>query len=308
MTSGSFEGIGAVVQMKDGHVVIVAPYDGSPAQKAGVKPGDILLKVDGKSVDGLSLGDVTGMVMGPAGTKVTITFQDPTTGKTRDLTITRAKIEIHNVTWNMLPGTTSAHVRIAVFSKGVTSDLQKALKDAQAQNATGIVLDLRNNPGGLLDEAIGTVSQFVKDGNVLEEKDAQGNITSTPVQSGGVAYDIPLVVLVNAGSASASEIVAGALQDAGRAKVVGETTFGTGTVLNEFPLSDNSAVLLATQEWLTPKGRVIWHKGIQPDVSVTLSADVLPLIPESEANMSQSDLQSSGDAQLIQAMNLLLGK
>ncbi len=304
-TNGTFEGIGAEVEMKEGHVVVVAPIDGSPAQKAGVRPGDIMLRVDGVDVSGMSLDDTIKRVLGPAGTKVTISFQDPKTGEVRDLTITRARIQIHNVTWEMIPGTQIAHLRLAGFSNGVSSELVKALKEIQAQNATGIILDLRNNPGGLLDEAVKVTSQFLKDGTVLEEKNAQGQVQKVPVKPGGIATDIPLVVLVNNGTASAAEIVSGALQDAGRATLIGETTFGTGTVLNQFSLSDKSAILLATEEWLTPKGRLIWHQGIQPDTSVSLPANAEPLTPEQERSMTAAQFQASQDAQMLRALGVL---
>ncbi len=304
-TQGQFEGIGAEVQMKDGHVVIVAPIDGSPAQKAGLRPGDIILKVDGIDITGLPLNQVVQRILGPAGTKVTLTILNPTTGGTHDVTLVRARITIQNVTWARLPGTTIAHVRIAAFSQGVTKDLQKALTDIQQQGLTGVILDLRNDPGGLLDEAIGVASQFLKGGNVLLEKNAQGQITPVPVQPGGVATDVPTVMLINAGTASAAEIVAGALQDAQRATLVGETTFGTGTVLSEFSLSDGSALLLATEEWLTPQERVIWHKGISPDVTVSLPPTVAPLFPEAEQEMTSAQLQNSEDKQLLKALDLL---
>jgi len=305
-TQGLFEGIGAEVSLNNnGQVVIVAPIDGSPAQAAGVKPGDIMLKVDEVDLTGLSLSDVVSKVLGPAGTQVTITLQDPGTGAIRDVTITRAKITIQNVTWVMLPGTTIADVRIAAFSQGVTKDLRTALQQIQAQGATSIVLDLRNDPGGLLDEAIGVTSQFLGSGKVLLVKDAQGNEQSYPVRSGGLALNIPMVVLVNQGTASAAEIVAGALQDAHRATLMGETTFGTGTVLNGFPLSDGSQILLATEEWLTPAGRVIWHKGIAPDVSVSLASTITPFVPEAGIGMTAAQLQSSQDVQLIKAIDQL---
>lgn len=305
MTTGSFEGIGAEVQSKNGNVVIVAPIDGSPAQKAGVHPGDIIVKVDGVDVTGQSLESVVQRIVGPAGTKVTITLQDPQTGDMRDLTITRARIVIHNVTWAMLPGTKIAHLRIAEFSKGVTGDLAKALQQIQAQKATGIVLDLRNNPGGLLDEAVGVASQFLKSGTVLEEKNAQGEVRSIAVKPGGTATNIPMVVLINGGTASASEIVSGALQDAHRATLVGEKTFGTGTVLNEFSLSDQSALLLATEEWLTPNGRVIWHQGISPDVTSTLPTTATLLTPESERELTVTQLMNNDDSQLLKALETL---
>ena len=302
---GQYEGIGAYMEVKDGHIVVSAPMDGSPAQRAGLRPGDIILKVDGQNVADLPLDEVVARILGPAGTQVTLTILDPKTGNMRDVTLQRAKITVENVSWQQLPGTTVAHVRIAAFSKGVTQDLKRALAGVQRQEMTGLVLDLRSNPGGLLNEAVGVASQFLGEGNVLLVKDAKGNTTHVPVQSGGVALDIPIVVLVDQGTASAAEIVTGALQDAGRATVVGETTFGTGTVLQEFPLSDGSVLLLATQEWLTPKGRVIWHQGLEPDTTVVLPSDAEPLSPLTERGLTVEQLQDSSDAQLLQALELL---
>jgi carboxyl-terminal processing protease len=303
--TGQFEGIGAYVEMKDGHVVIVAPMDGSPAQQAGLKPGDVILKVDGEDVAGLPIDQVVGRIVGPAGTSVTLTLLTPETGQTWDVTLVRAQISLQNVFWQQLPGTQIAHVRIVAFSKGVTDDLRQALGEIQQKGLTGIVLDLRSNPGGLLSEAVGTASQFLGSGNVLLEKDAQGEITPVAVQEGGLALTLPLVVLTDAGTASAAEIVSGALQDAGRALLVGETTFGTGTVLNEFSLSDGSSLLLATEEWLTPEGRLIWHHGIDPDVQVTLPQGTSPLLPQAEVGMTAEQVQNSGDAQLLRALELL---
>jgi carboxyl-terminal processing protease len=198
-----------------------------------------------------------------------------------------------------------AHIRITAFSQGVSNDLKQALTQAQQQGATGVILDLRNDPGGLLDEAVSTASQFLTSGDVMLEKDAQGQITHLGVKGGGVAPTIPMVVLINGGTASASEIVAGALQDAHRGTLIGETTFGTGTVLNQFGLSDGSALLLATQEWLTPNGRVIWHKGITPDVPVSLSSSARMLLPELERDMSAAQLNADADAQMQKALELL---
>ena len=303
--NGSFEGIGAEVQLnKDNNVVIVAHYSGSPAQKAGVMPGDIILKVDGIDVTGQSLNAVVSRILGPAGTQVQLSLENPTTKEIRVVTITRARITIINVTWSMVPGTTVADVHLAGFSSGVTKQLQSVLESIKAQGATGLILDLRNNPGGLLNESIGVASQFLKDCNVLQEKDAQGKIKNDQVEPGGVATDIPMVVLINQGTASAAEIVSGALQDAGRATLIGETTFVTGTVLSTFNLSSNSALLLATQEWLTPKGRVIWHKGIATDQTVTLPANVVGLYADVQP-FTADQVQSTQDAQFLQALKTL---
>jgi carboxyl-terminal processing protease len=303
--AGELEGIGALLQLKDGHPVILAPMDNSPAIKAGLRPGDRILEVDGLDATNWTLNEVVEHVTGPAGTEVKITLQRADGEEIYTVTIKRAKIIIQNVTWQMLPGTKIAHIRIASFSQNVADNLQTILRQARKQGATSIVLDLRNNPGGLLSQAVGVGSQFLADGNILLQKDAQGRVQQVQVQPGGLATDLPMVVLINGGSASAAEIVAGALQDYERAKLVGETTFGTGTVLLNFPLADGSALLLATEQWLTPKSRVIWHKGIAPDVEVKMDAALMPSIPETERNLTADGLLKLNDPQLLKAIELL---
>ncbi len=305
MTEGQFEGIGAEIQMKDKRVVIVAPLDNSPAQRAGLRPGDIILQVNQEAVSRFPLEQVVQRIRGPKGTTVTLTLLDPNTEQTRDVTVTRARVAVHNVTWQQVPGTMVVHVRIAGFSQGVTNDLRQALTALEQEGLTHIVLDLRNNPGGLLNEAVTTASQFLSSGTVLLVRDAHGTTTPVPVQKQGVAPGLPLVVLINQGTASAAEIVAGALQDAHRAVLVGETTFGTGTVLKPFPLSDGSALMLAIEEWLTPNGRVIWHQGIAPDVVVSLTPPATPLLPDAERTITAAQLQASDDAQLLHAVHLV---
>jgi carboxyl-terminal processing protease len=300
-----FQGIGAEIQLKGGQVVVVAPMDGSPAQSAGLRPGDVILQVNGQNVAGLALDQVVGEITGPAGTSVTLRILAPASGHTSQVTLTRAVIKMHNITWQMLPGTKIVHLRISAFSHGASDDLRKALTAIKNSAATGMVLDLRNNPGGLLDEAVDCASQFLKGGNVLLVKNAQGIEKPVRVKAGGEATDIPLEVLVNGGTASGAEIVAGALQDAHRGRLVGEATFGTGTVLSEFKLSDGSALLLAIEEWLTPAGHVIWHKGITPDMAVAMPADVSPLFPEAEHGMAVNQLQNSRDEQLLRALEML---
>lgn len=303
---GEFEGIGAYVESRDGFTVIVAPIAGSPAQAAGLQPGDIILAVDGEDVRDLPLTDVTSRILGPAGTEVRLSVLTPDTGETRDVTIVRARVELPSLSWNQLPGTTLAHVRIVSFSEGVSAELGEALQAIKAAGLTGVVLDLRNNPGGLLSEAVSVGSHFLPAGEaILLRQDAAGNIDTLEAQGGGLGLDLPLVVLINEGSASASEIVSGALQDHGRATLVGATTFGTGTVLNQFNLRDGSALLLATEQWLTPDGRVIWHEGIAPDVAVELPEGVFPLAPEELEGMSAEDFANSDDPQLLRAIELL---
>jgi len=302
---GEFKGVGIEIQMKNGRVVVVAPVDDSPAQKAGVRAGDVLLKVAGEDVSDWPLSRVVERISGRAGSKVTLTLQDPRDNHTRQVTLTRASIKLHEVTWSQLPDTKIAHVRVATFDAGVTRDLRKALTDIQNQGMTGVILDLRDNPGGLLDEAVGVASQFLKDGNVLLAKDAKGRIEPVPVDKDGVALNLPVAVLINQGTASAAEIVAGALRDGNRAQLVGEASFGTGTVLQQFRLSDGSALLLAVEEWLTPKGESFWHKGIEPEQVVTLPPEITPLLPAGEKEMTAAQLQASPDLQLLKAISVL---
>ncbi len=309
-TAGEFEGIGAYVEMRDGLVTVVSPIDNSPAQAAGVQPGYIVMEVNGEDMtNGMSLQDVVDRIIGPAGTEVTIKFFDPETSEEVVLTIKRARIELENVTSTMLPGTSLAFIRIAGFSRDVGKDLAAAIDAAEAQGATGIILDLRNDPGGLLDEAIAVAGQFLPpDSVVVLRQDAQENIREERTSSKDESTALPLVVLINQGSASASEIVSGALQDHQRATLVGETTFGTGTVLNEFPLSDGSAILLATEQWLTPDGRVIWREGIVPDEVVELTGPVRLVVPATADDLTAEELAATEDAQLLRAMELLGGR
>jgi carboxyl-terminal processing protease len=302
---GKLTGVGIEIHSRDKQTVVVAPIDGSPAQQAGVHAGDVITEVDGRSIIGLTFTQVSARISGDVGTSVELTVVDPKSGKQRDVKITRAAIKINNVSWQRLPGSGLAHLRIAMFSDGESEDLKKALLEIEKEGIGGVILDLRNNPGGALDEAVGTASQFLSSGNVLWEKDAKGAITPMPVQSGGVATNIPLAVLINGGSASDSEIVAGALRDAHRGTLIGETTFGTGTVLTQFQLYDGSALLLAVQEWLTPEKRSFWHKGIEPDVKVDLSPEVPPLRPNIERDMTKEQLIASRDTQLLKAIEIL---
>jgi carboxyl-terminal processing protease len=191
------------------------------------------------------------------------------------------------------------------FSQGTSADLDTALTAIKAQGVTGIILDLRDNPGGLLNEAIGVASSFLNGGDVLEEKDINGNIKKDPVLRNVSKTNLPLVVLVNQGTASAAEIVAGALQDVGRARLIGEPTFGTGTALIPFPLSDGSEISLGVTEWLTPSGKTIWHVGLTPNVTISLASGVTLLSPESEKNMTLDQIEASGDQQLLSALKLL---
>jgi carboxyl-terminal processing protease len=304
---GRLQGIGVEIQMKDGKATVVAPIDDSPALRAGLRPGDVIVKVEGKDITGLPAYQVVSRISGTPGTPVSLTILDPRSGRKREVTIVRASLKLKSVTWQRLPGTSVAQLRIANFDEGTAKELRKALEEIEHDDneISGIILDLRNNPGGILDAAVDAASQFLKGGNVLLVKNARGRVKPVPVLKGGLAQDFPLAVLINGGSASGAEIVAGALEDAHRATLVGEKTFGTGTVLQEFPLADGSALLLAVQEWLTPDGQSFWHKGIAPDVAVELPKETEMLLPEEERTMTSSQLRASGDIQLLRALELV---
>jgi carboxyl-terminal processing protease len=305
---GTLIGIGIEIQAQDHQAVVVAPIDGSPAQQAGLRPGDVILQINGQAVSGLPLGQVSSKITGEAGQRVALTVMNPRDKRKRNINVERTSIKLNNVSWQRLPGTDIAHLRITLFSDGEARDLRNALQDMMGRGVHKLILDIRNNPGGALDEAIGTASQFLTNGNVLWEKDATGKLAPIAIQPGGVAPNLPMVVLINAGSASDSEIVAGALHDSGRAVLIGERTFGTGTVLSEFPLSDGSALLLAVEEWLTPAKRSFWHKGIAPDIRVPQPLDVPILRPTTERELTGAEIRSSGDVQLLRAIAWLNGQ
>jgi carboxyl-terminal processing protease len=304
--SGSYVGIGAEMDTtSDGLPIVVGVFRGSPADGAGLHSGDIVIAVDGKETAGSDLDTVISWVRGEAGTSVTLTVTAGANGRERTLTIVRADVQIQPVSWAMATGTKTAVIRLEQFSQGASAALIAAFKAAKADGAERLVLDLRGNPGGYVGEAVAVASQFLASGTVYVERNAKGVEKPSPVTPGGVATNLPLVVLVDHGTASASEIVAGAIQDAGRAKVVGVTTFGTGTVLGEFPLSDGSALRIGTVEWLTPKGRVIWHAGIAPDVVVDRTDTIKPVVPDDLRSMSAAQVTQMTDPQLKKALALV---
>jgi carboxyl-terminal processing protease len=216
--------------------------------------------------------------------------------------MTRADIAIPLVDWGTVPGTHIADIALAEFSTGASDELKAAISTATQAGATSIILDLRGNPGGYAAEAQEVASEFLSSGTVYIQQDSQGHDTSVTVDTKQTATRLPTVVLVDHDTASSSEIVAGALQDSGRAKIVGVATFGTGTVLQEFKLSDGSVILLGTAYWLTPNGHKIFGVGITPDQTVALAAGVYPTDPADLTSMSVSQLDSSGDAELLAAV------
>ncbi len=303
--SGTYTGVGIQIEERDGNIVVVTPLDNTPAQEAGIRPGDVLIEIDGQSAQGLGLDEVVRRVRGPEGTSVTLVFRRAGQPELVQVTLVREVIRISPVSWAMLPGNI-ADIRLSQFSSGATDDLKRALAEAQAAGATGIVLDLRNNPGGLVSEAIGVASQFLPpNSTVFLSQVRSGARDEYRTDASATPTDLSLVVLVNNGTASAGEIVAGAIQENRRAPLVGEKTFGTGTVLTEFRLQDGSAILLGTELWLTPKGRQIWRNGIQPDVRVSLPTEVSPAMPGSGKPLTEEAIAQ--DAQLQAALRILQG-
>jgi carboxyl-terminal processing protease len=303
--SGSYVGIGVRIEIAaDGLPSVNEVFKGSPAEKAGLKAGDEITEVDGKTTTGHDLDEVAGWVRGAAGTTVKVEVRSGAKGTEHEVSIVRAAVAEVVVSWTMVPGTSTAFLRLDQFSNGAADDVKAALGEIKAAGADRLILDLRGNPGGYVNEAVGVASQFLASGDVYVERDAAGHETRHPVSPDGAATDIPLVVLVDGGTASSAEIVSGALQDAGRGQIVGVKTFGTGTVLGEFPLTDGSALRVGTVEWLTPKGRRIWHEGIVPDVVVERAADVAPLGPDDIHSMTAAQVAALTDPQLARALTV----
>ena len=305
-TSGEYTGIGVEIDFRRERPVIVAPIDGSPAAAAGVRSGDTILTIDGTETDRLDPEDVADLLLGDEGTEVTVSLLGRGGSASRELTLTRRKIELVPVSWRMMPGKI-AHVRIAEFSVGATEELEKALAAARQAAAVGIVLDLRDNPGGLVSEAIGVASEFMDEGATLFQQQGRDG-KPLPVETigrDGLWLDKPLVVLVNGGSASAAEIVGGSLRDNRRATLLGETTFGTGTVLTPFAQPDGSTVLLGTALWLSADGERLWKEGVEPDREVAMPLDAIPSRPADDLDLSASEWAAVDDPQLKAAVEAL---
>lgn len=287
---GSYEGIGASVDTSGDLLTIISAMPDSPAEAAGLKPGDAVIKVNGTDVTDTDPNIVLKSVKGPAGTDVTLTIQRENTPAPFDVTITRQKIDLKSVTSEMKDGDI-AYVRISTFGETTTAELKTALESLLAQNPKGLILDLRYNSGGYLTTAIEVISQFISSGEVMYEQQQNGEEISYSAEPGGLATEIPLVVLVNEGSASASEITAGAIQDLDRGTIIGVTTYGKGSVQNWIPLANNQgAVRITVARWLTPNHRQINDVGLTPDVVV---------------EFTQEDIDAGIDVQLEKAVEIL---
>ena len=289
--SGSFEGIGAYVDTSGTWLTITKPISGSPAEKAGLMAGDEIVAVDGADMTGINPEQVRQKVIGPAGSTVHLTVRRSGQSTPLQFDIVRAQINVPSVSGKMLDNGI-AYVQITDFGETTTDELKTQLTTLMAQNPKGLILDLRDNPGGYLQTAVEVVSQFVDHGPVVFEQTADGKKKEYDVLSGGLATKIPMVVLINSNSASASEITAGALQDDGRAKLVGVVSYGKGSVQIRVPVSNNEgAVAITIAHWLTPKGTLIDKKGLTPDVYVPMTA---------------ADINAGRDPQLDAASQTLL--
>lgn len=271
--SGELEGIGAEVTDKGDFVEIVSPLPGSPAEAAGILPGDLIIGVDGEDTTGQDLFTVITKVRGPAGTTVRLKIIREGETEPLEFEIVRAKITIPSVESKMLDGQIG-YVRVNSFGDKTVSELKTQLKALMDENPKGLILDLRGNPGGYRDAAIDVASQFIGDGTIMIQRYGDGHQEVFDATKGGLATDVALVVLVNKGSASASEIVAGAIQDRKRGTVLGEQSYGKGTVQDWRPLShDQGSVRITIARWLTPDERSIDKVGITPDVEVKLTKE-----------------------------------
>jgi len=303
---GKLVGIGVELDYTTGRPVVTDTIHDSPAEKAGIKAHDVILEINGQSTDGMTSTDAAALLRGDKGTKVDLTLQHEDTNQPFTVELTRTVIDIKPVNYGTLPNHIE-WIRINQFSVGATDDVKEALKDAEANGARGYVLDLRGNPGGLAAEAIGVASQFLPEGQtVYKVQDRNGDQRDVKTLGKGTGLDLPMVVLVNEGSASSSEIVASALRDNGRAEMMGVKTFGTGTILTPYQLEDGSIAVIGTQFWLTPKGVLAWHKGVEPDVTVEMPTNGVDLEPEDDPRVSKAELDGSTDEQLKAAYNELV--
>ena len=271
---GRFEGIGAQVEIRNGEIIIVSPMPDTPAEMAGIRPGDVILEINGGSTQGISLLEAVNQIRGPRGEAVHLVILHKGDKDPVELTIIRDTINLVSVNLKMMVGRI-AHIKITNFWGSTNQELVGALEKVSRFQARGLILDLRNNPGGLVSSVVDVTNQFIDDGLVLYEVRGDGERRDWAADSSGLATDIPIVVLVNEGSASGSEVMAGALMDHDRATVVGATTFGKGSVNTLRDLSDGSGLTFTIARWYTPGGTLIEGEGVEPDIAIEQPEDGL---------------------------------
>jgi len=288
---GKFEGIGAHVQStRDGKIVIVSPIAGGPAETAGIRAGDTILSVDGFSLEDKSLLDAITLIRGPRGTSVLLEILHLGDLDSVEIAITRDEIPLESVLVRSNPGDQIAHIRVTDFYADTAEKLYLAVNQVIDSGAEALIIDVRDNPGGLLRSSVDVVSLFVEEGLILSEIDGSGNKREWAARDDIPAFDIPLVVIANEYSASASEILVGAVQDTNRGKVVGDTTFGKGSVSILRPLTNGAGLYITVAHWYTPAGRLIHGEGLNPDIEVSGITDRRELESE-QTNMAIQILQ-----------------
>lgn len=321
-TEGEFGGVGLMVGMKDGAITVIAPMDDTPGSRAGILSGDRIVMVEGKSVEKMDIGEVVKLLRGEPGSKVSLTLLRPASGLTKTVTLTRAIIQMDMIKdisgRKQFPLDTNqiGYVRITQFGESTGTELEAALTKLKQQHLKGLILDLRWNPGGLLDQAVEVCQKFLPSGQLVVSTEGRHTLERYYAHGGGDELNgIPIVVLANLGSASAAEIVTGCLQDLHRAVVLGERTFGKGSVQTIFPLDDGSALKLTVAKYYTPSHKVIHEHGITPDVYVPLTdaeeaAVLVKRTPgglESIPDQDRDGVMAAHDEQLDRAEDLLKG-
>ncbi|MBU0678108.1 MAG: S41 family peptidase [Verrucomicrobia bacterium] len=314
-TSGHFGGLGIVISIRDGILTIVAPMEDTPGFKAGLLSGDKIIEIDGESTEGLSLTEAVKQLRGIPGTDVTIRILRPQPHEIKEVTITRAVINVPSVKDAKIIEDGIGYLRITQFNVPTAGALQEALNELLDQGMESLIIDLRNNPGGLLNAAIEVSQKFLKRGDlVVFTRGREEETKQKYVSRGRYHYlDFPIVILVNGGSASASEIVSGALQDHKRAILVGERTFGKGSVQSVLPQDDGSAIRLTTAKYYTPSERVIHERGIEPDIVVSMSPEEWRTLmiqrakPENSTLTAEEEEKEVVDVQLERALDVLKG-
>ncbi|MDQ2652971.1 MAG: S41 family peptidase [Chloroflexota bacterium] len=304
--ASSYVGIGVEVDSRCGVPVVTSTFKGSPARDAGMQPGDVIEAVDGESTRQMDIDGLREAILGSEGDSLTVTVHRPGTQEPIDFDVVRRSIDRDTVTWRWLPDKT-IQMRITQFTPGVSKDVRSALQLAKAEGAERLILDLRGNPGGLVSEVIGVASQLMDEGLTIFQEQGRDGISHELRTIGfdGPGRDMALVVLIDGQSASGAEVLAAGLRDNGRAKLVGETTFGTGTVLATYAQDDGSNLILGTAFWLTPKGEHVWQEGVDPDQFVMMESNEFPARPEDDPDMTQAELAATSDVQLQAAFAAL---
>jgi carboxyl-terminal processing protease len=290
---GQLEGIGAeVTEDEDGAIVIVSPYEGSPAEDAGLLPGDILLEADGTPLTGMPVAEAASLVRGPAGTIVTLTINRD--GEVFEVEVTRGIIRVPSVRGEILEDNNIAYIRLSRFGDNTAEEINDLLVTLMAQNPSGIIIDVRGNPGGSLETVVHIADQFLTEGPILIQRFGNGTDKNFTANNEGLAQDIPLVILIDGGSASASEVLAGAIQDRERGVLIGTTSYGKGTVQTWWGLSNKGGIRITTARWLTPDEHWVHGQGLEPDYYVAL--------PEA------GNIEDFTDTQLEAAVDYLTGQ